>query len=523
MTFNLLDEPWLPCYDLEGRFRLLGIRQALLDAHKLRELRDADPLATCALQRLLLAVLHRALNGPKSMKAWIGVWERGSFDKAPLERYLKKWEGRFDLFGVEHPFYQVAGFETLKPITVRKLTETLASGHNATLFDHSLDEASGGLSPAEAARYLVVCQAFGLAGLSRAKSKAFDLPSNFSNGPMVGALSAMLKGKNLFESLALNLLVLNSKEDLPIPSMEDDAPAWEGERVEGPGRRRCKGWLDLVTWHSRFVRLIEEKGVVRNIYLAQGYSMDNETRPPDPFWFLKIFKDEVKAVWPDVDRMMWRDLEGLFAFNVQAKNGVVRRPLVFKQVYEAWDTHGVKGLEENRFSFQIFGLAKDGKKAKPLAFLQQTFTVPIELLEDNGRLFRLFSDAIKIAERGGDALRESLKIYATAFLMASKNRSKLAPEELSRLRGHLESRHQYWQSLDIGFGQFANALASDSEVAFSRWVNGVRIAVAEAFEQSLGGVALAGSRSLKAKVHARVNLDSMLNTIFPKKGEEALQ
>ena len=106
-TFNLIDEPWIPCLTFDGERVEFGLRDSLVQAHELRELHGDTPLETAALYRLLLAVLHRVF-GPEKRSRWKSLWARERFDKSTLENYLHRPEiyRRFDLFDPEKPFYQ---------------------------------------------------------------------------------------------------------------------------------------------------------------------------------------------------------------------------------------------------------------------------------------------------------------------------------------------------------------------------------------------------------------------------------
>ena len=81
-TFNLVDQPWIPCVWLDGRRELLGLEAVLVRAHELRDIYDDSPLVTVSLHRLLLALVHHALRGPARMSDWATLWRNG--------------EGRFD-------------------------------------------------------------------------------------------------------------------------------------------------------------------------------------------------------------------------------------------------------------------------------------------------------------------------------------------------------------------------------------------------------------------------------------------
>ena len=73
-SFNLIDEPWIPCLRPDGTTIALGLRETLLQAHELREIRGDTPLETAALHRLLLAILHRVFgpSGPDGVETTVG-------------------------------------------------------------------------------------------------------------------------------------------------------------------------------------------------------------------------------------------------------------------------------------------------------------------------------------------------------------------------------------------------------------------------------------------------------------------
>src|SRR5690606_15760602 len=121
------------------------------------------PLVTAALHRLLLAVLHRSLMGPASIKEKADLFRAGRLPSAAIEAYLARWHERFDLFHPERPFFQHRGLPH-KASSVAKLRPESGAGSNPPLFEHSLDEPTAPLSMAAAARALVTMQSFALSG-----------------------------------------------------------------------------------------------------------------------------------------------------------------------------------------------------------------------------------------------------------------------------------------------------------------------------------------------------------------------
>ncbi|MBN1319013.1 MAG: type I-E CRISPR-associated protein Cse1/CasA, partial [Anaerolineales bacterium] len=247
-SFNLLKEPWIPCIRGDGNPVELSLRETLARANSLRELHGESPLVIAALYRLLLAVLHRVF-GPADHEAWYELWRAGKFDMAPLDAYLSQWESRFDLFDPEHPFYQAAD-DRVKPKPVGSLVHEVASGNNATLFDHHTDSDSILLSPPGAARTLLAAQAFGLAGLS-------GLEQKFTDAPCARGIVFLIHGYNLFETLLLNLIAYPN--DVFFVTRSSDLPSWELDDPHLPDRNWPSGYLDFLTWQNRRVLFFPEQ------------------------------------------------------------------------------------------------------------------------------------------------------------------------------------------------------------------------------------------------------------------------
>jgi len=93
-TFNLVTEPWIPVVTLSGQWQELSLREVLAQAHELRGITDNNPLTTVALHSLLLAILHRAIAGPKNYTEK-QLWHKQNLLDSRLENYLANWQYRF--------------------------------------------------------------------------------------------------------------------------------------------------------------------------------------------------------------------------------------------------------------------------------------------------------------------------------------------------------------------------------------------------------------------------------------------
>src|SRR5581483_3449263 len=106
-SFDLIESPWIPVIE-GGERREVGLREALVRAHAFREITDPSPLVVVSLHRLLLALIHRAVNGPADEVAWAELWEAGALPAEAVNSYLDAWRERFDLFHPQRPFYGTA-------------------------------------------------------------------------------------------------------------------------------------------------------------------------------------------------------------------------------------------------------------------------------------------------------------------------------------------------------------------------------------------------------------------------------
>src|SRR5262245_3092961 len=103
--YDLLTKPWVPCIGPGGQPKVVGLIDALVRAHELRAVRDASPVVTYGLYRLLLA-LALDLFAPRGKAEWLALFRPGRFDRASLLQFRDRYADRFDLFHPTRPFYQ---------------------------------------------------------------------------------------------------------------------------------------------------------------------------------------------------------------------------------------------------------------------------------------------------------------------------------------------------------------------------------------------------------------------------------
>lgn len=534
-TFNLVDEPWIPCVLAGERSpRALSLRETLARAPDIREIADASPLVTVTLHRLLLAVLHRVF-GPRSEEDWAGLWDAGRWDQPALDRYLDAWRHRFDLFDEERPFYQTREVDFAYERSIAFMVYGLTLGNYATLFDHSVESAPPVLSPAEAARHLVAFQSFALGGLVPLQRGEDPKLCKFADGaPLAKAAVSLVRGQTLFETLMLNLHRYDGARDIPFPfNEEQDRPAWERDEPARPGDRRPDGYLDLLTWQSRRVRLHPETApsgetVVRYAVTMKGYQF------PDG-WHLRdsetmaAFRANPQATkgqdpWPVLalrpDRALWRDSTALF----QSTGSQTIRPRVLSWVaslaaqgYLDWGA---------RYAVDVHGLSID--RASVFLWRHDRLPLPLRLLEDVDlvellrraldlaeQVGRLFDDGVGLVPSdSGEPKRMPRPMQIMAETLAAPADGRRAdPNAVRQLVQALTPAQVYWSRLEVPFKECVHELSEGSvRVARERWAEAVRSTAREAFDQVARSFDTS-ARALKASASAERAFHAQLHAI----------
>lgn len=481
-TFNLLEEKWLPCVMSAGNaLRDLSLREVLLDAQNVREIVGDSPPVTIALHRLLLAILHRALNAPQSAGEWNEIREAGEFDRAKLEDYFEKHKPRFDLFDAKYPFYQSpSARENVQDGAIMQLY--FQGKNNATLFDHSTIDLPKAVSAAEAARFLIAFQGFDFGGI-KADGSA-------QTAPLLQSAIALIKGENLFETLLFNLHWYNAQDEEPFPfSYAKDLPAWERDAETEAVERLPDGYVDLLTWQARRIFLQPEQNengetVVKNTVIMRGYSFPKTVGRYAKETMTAFRASKTEGFFPvgfSETRALWRNSLSL----LQTVDGEKSRP----KMLDWLDDLVVDGYLNRADSLPIdfYGLAAD--KAKLLFWQQESFYLPLAYLNDND-LLNLLKTAIEFAEEISGNLRSGIKRLAKI----------LTDDEATA--ANFPAMPFYWSTLETEFQKLLSDLPNKKDAAMREWFGDVLSTADEAFEKTANSLSGA-AKELKATVEAR--------------------
>ena len=507
-TFDLIDESWIPCTMLDGSRRSLGLREILVQAQDIGELGGGSPLEVAALHRLLLAVLHRNLDIGNERK-WAAVWKTGAFNPGVINDYFEKWHRRFDLFGRERPFYQVADLDLTKGGSSARLF--FHQDNNPTLFTHVATADPPSLTPAESARLLVGFMAFDVGG------RKSDPPGISANAALLNKGAVVLaKGNNLFETLMLNLCRYAPEDEEPWPfSRDQDVPTWERDEETLPVDRRPAGYIDLLTWQSRRILLQPEIGVdgstvVRNVVIMKG------AQPPNGFELRKretmlAFKSNPRAKgtqdpWPVVtlteDRALWRDSHALMA----STSAESERPKTLTWLADLASDDIIPYSQI--VPVDVLGLRSN--RAKIEFWRHERLPLPLAYLKDK-QLVGTLREVLELTETTAQNLNRAMWTMATRVLAADPDRSPKA-EDVRSLSDHLGAARAYWSHLEAPFKRLLVDLPDDKDeegeyggVQIGRWKSTLRDALWRSFRESTRGMERS-TRNLKAVALAERSL-----------------
>jgi CRISPR system Cascade subunit CasA len=533
-TFNLVDETWIPCITRDGTVKHEGILGTLTGAADYAEVRDSSPLVTVALHRLLLAILHRVF-GPESPEAWAELWENGSgrFDANRLEEYLKRPSiySRFDLFDEKHPFYQTASLPLGRPDTktgrhknekpILQLAHELAYSDNLHIFEHYQETNWEARPTEEAARWLVAFQAFAHSNLVTTEEGKKKEHGSADAAHLVKSAVVLVQGDNLFQTLLLSMVHYSEEDEEPFPfKASRDKPAWERDDPVRPEDRPFDGYLDLLTWQSRRVRLVPEVGqparlkTVSGVVTMRGWQLPGFLRygRETMVGFLKAEKAAAnKDPWPPLGfrlgRELWRDCHTLLQ-TVAEKS---ERPRILQWID---DLRQRNYLTRSQVQLDVIGMSSS--TAKILFWRHESLPLPLAYL-DKSELIESLKELLKLADRVVTVLNDAVWMAAVIAMKPDKKEARLSKTErdaIKRIVQSLGAEPLFWSRLEEPFRRRLAELPGDDSHrsrVIQRWfTDSLRPAARTAYRRTAGELE-DSSRALRAAVSGEAFLDRGLD------------
>ena len=394
--FNLLDEKWVRVMAADCTVREVSLVDALVNAHEYTSLAGELPTQDMAMLRLLLAVLHTVFarfdeegnDAPfecadDALDRWEALWNGGRFPEKPIRKYLEAYRDRFYLFDPDRPFYQVNEAEGGTENEAKKLNGCISESNNKfRLFSSRFGEGKNILTYPEAARWLVCLNGFDDISL-KAKNKDKNLPS--LQVAWLGQLGSIYaQGDNLFQTLMLNLVLLNEKIELWV----ENKPVWELAKPRT--QEKClialpDNQAELLTLQSRRTLLKRnERGVIGYTVLGGDvFKKENAFAEQMTMWTYVEGTDKQPPFWQprrhNAGKQVWREFASIVpSDDKRGMPGVVRWQALLKES---------KILEEERFArFITVGVEYQGtQKSAVVDILSDSLSFHIDLWTEIGR------------------------------------------------------------------------------------------------------------------------------------------
>ncbi|QBS41308.1 type I-E CRISPR-associated protein Cse1/CasA [Nocardia sp. CS682] len=458
--FNLLDEPWILALGVDGRERRLSILELLEQAKDLTTIGGEVPTQGFAITRMLLALMHRAIDGPTDADQWHDLW---AAEVLPLDRvraYVDSLRHRFDLFDAEAPFFQVAGLHTAKQ-EVSGLEKLVADVPNGQPFFTARSAASlRRIEAAEAARWLVHAHAFDPSGIKSGaigdntvkNGKGYPIGTGWS-GQIGGVLP---QGETLRETLLLNIVAY---EDNPYVTIggADDVPPWERDPDTPAGKERPPhGAIDLYTWQTRRIRLVGDRTGVTGVVLANGDRIVPQNRNDmDPHTCWRYSEPQSKKhktvvympLTHDPGRSVWRGI-GAMLPTVSGRptaRGADPQPRLAPGILQWIGSLGSKGLLPERYTprVRIMGAEYGAQSATFAEIVEDLLPLPVILLrQDKPAAGQTATNAVDDAEHAAFAVWSFAENIAQAAGAAPK--SGAGDRAREQLYAALDARYRQW-------------------------------------------------------------------------------
>jgi hypothetical protein len=235
VDFNLLDGEWIPVLWKDGRSGRVGIRDALEQAGRIRQIALASPLDLFAVHRFILTLLYwKAVLAGGIGQTQKSLLEDGKIPTAVVDGITKEAH-RFGLFDDKMPFMQDPSARAEKEKkSAGSFFAELAAGTNIAHFHHGDDENL---------RLCLPCATLGiLRVVPWSQSGGAGLTPSVHNAPPIMLLAA---GDNLAVTLGLNLV--------PQDTSAGEAK-WTGHFIPSDSARGIP-YLEALTWNPRRVVL----------------------------------------------------------------------------------------------------------------------------------------------------------------------------------------------------------------------------------------------------------------------------
>jgi len=256
MNYNLLEEEWIPVLWRDGKVSRVGIREALTEAGRIRQIAASNPMDRVALLRFLLAVLMWCKEDAKSSLAALD--EKSADIPENWLAKLKENKAAFNLLGDGKRFYQDELLKGKESRTIGDLLVEFPGADSVNHMRHVVHDSSYGFCPA--------CCAMGILRLSVWAPANRFYPASVNP---CSAAYAFTEGKNLFQTLCANLPETNPQAD-QAPWLGNEQPN-SPDAVARLAWRPRKLWLNMAE-NGGFCAYCGQTGtLVKSLCIEKGW------------------------------------------------------------------------------------------------------------------------------------------------------------------------------------------------------------------------------------------------------------
>jgi CRISPR system Cascade subunit CasA len=470
-AFNLVQECWIPVVGVDWRQQEISLVELFQTWATYREIQADNPPTTLALYRFLLAILHRAYQGPRDEAHWEQIRDD---DGKKAIAYLHNNQDCFDLLHPERPFMQAA---TITPEMAAEIYQAyVVHGNNtSTVFCHEHQWSGSSLPIAAAARLVLRLHLFDVGGRKTGSSVSAGVI------PTMDAANVLVRGKTLQETLLLNLMHYNPQQGMPSVVNGDDVPAWE--RDHKPATERIPaGYIDYLTYQWRRVKIFCEDAQAVNVAFHAGDRLPKEVSATA--WECGIaYVKNTKGLFTvrlNLSRSLWRDSA---AFLQSSDAGSCPRIIEWLAVLQDEE------LIDDRLKLQVLGLTVDN--AKPLGWTSEQFSAPVAYLKERP-LWEALVRVLQVAEEHQQVFRsfQGSPYHALAKELNHPNAGSFAKS--------LDGESRYWTTLDRAFQPLLADLAKNKTIdgngtiygnqVLPDWLATVQKAAKQAFTESIASI-----------------------------------
>jgi CRISPR system Cascade subunit CasA len=470
-AFNLIQQPWIPAMTHDFQVREVSLVELFETWEILREIQADNPPTTLALYRLLLAILHRAYQGPRNEDHWEEIFEDNG---AKAIAYLQQQGDHFDLLHPKYPFMQDPILPLDKAVPVYAI-HTMSTSH---VFSHEHEWSGYSITLPQAARLLVRLQGMDITSLRAFYVGQFSGNRSAVNTPTINAANVLIQGSTLKQTLLFNLVRYDPDASYPSEVTGEDLPTWEISYAGEPKKTIPQGYISYLTFPWRRLRLFAEGNAISQIAITMGNALPDKVSPQQ--WECGVAYKEDKPIRLNLSKQLWRDAD---SFILSAEKNY--RPRVVDWLAEL----KFEDLVEDVVTLQITGFSAD--KAKPLGWSWEKFSAPRQYITDTE-----LAIALKLAITTAKEHQQVFKAFRGSPYFAL---AEILKGDASSLAKALDGESRYWAALDQKFPELLEALPQNSSTdadgvisygheALPTWTQTVQNLARQAFTDSIQSI-----------------------------------